>query len=1490
MVLSPTLGSHNAKAALVRELNELIAAYQQRLENPTLGLEDRIKESFQLAGVLRSRYARDGRLADLDQAVQCYEAVLVSLPPGAILAPVSVNLANTLLTRYRAAGLMADLDRAVALLEEALAAAATRGQTGDETREGVVIRNNLAGILLERFHVVGTLKDLDDAIKHASTAISEAAVVPGASDIRYRALNNLASGMAARYRLTGSPADLDEAMATASSALEWAPQDAPERPGLLGNLALTLHDRFAVERDPGDLERAIDLFETAMSMPQSPLESADHAAHLGTCLFDRYAVTGSRGDLEAALQFCEMAVRDTPRLASARGGRLANLSTALRLHYVANHDADSLRAAIEVASQAVSACQPGALDLRLAENALASALRERYVLAGEADDLDRAIGLWERASRGAVPPDLARYLSNLATGLRDLHQLVGTRDPIDRAVEAGDRATEAGTGQADMSVFLNTLAGALQDRHALTGDDRDLDRSVALLEAAVESGAVRALDAPKCMNNLAVALRTRYARSGVLEDLNRAIELQQDAIAAPTADAVDLPGWRTNLAIALRDRFAALGDEADLDAAVDLSEKASRIVPSGSMHHPVVLNNLAAALRDRFALTNNMVDLTRAIDLYQAAIDATPVGSPNRARWWSNLARALVDRYALTGAAKDVDLAVEVLQLAAGEVRPHGLDRLRWLDSMANAVRERYVLGGDRADLDEAIRLYEEALTATPAGALERAGRLSNLAAVLWDQRQLTDRPEDLDRPLDLWEQALRCVPAAAVERPLHLNNLAVGLLIRWREGSGREADLHRAVGFLEAAVRTSPKYAIDSHRWLANLASALRARHRWQRDPVDLDVAIERYEAALAVAPTGAADRSLHLQNLAQARRERYELLGRREDLDLASEACWTSVAGLLDTNPRAAHSTALEWAAWFQTRKQLPDALRAYEFAMEAAERKFAGQQRLGHRVLEVGAMADTSVPAALAACLVAERATTAAKRRSQLGSAAALLDRGRAMILTERLQLARADLAGLDGRGLTDQRVRYEMIADRVWALEREIEMLSGAGPQPTVPPGDGGSVRGRLGSAQLLHQLQEARRELSQSIAAIRGIPDFAHFLATSNSETVRQAAAITPLAYLAAGQDQGFALVVDPDGGASVIHLPTLTRPALRQRLEMLEAAHPGRNANAEPWWAEIDDLTRWLWSAVMGPVVERRPFGSRLALVTGGLLGLLPLHAASYRAAQDDQPTYALDRLLLTYVPNARTLLDAAHIQESVRDERLLAIVEPQPVGVAPLPSAVAEVAAAAASFSDLPRVLNGKSATRKAFLRHLPSHSVLHLACHAFADPKNPLDSALILANDERVTVRELLALRLRGLRLAVLSACETALPGGNIPDEAINLATGVRQAGSAGAIGSLWKVDGMATMLLMARFYRYWQQEEYDPAEALRRAQLWLRDTSNQQLRDEHPEILALAGPNLSSDYRGFWETARGFARAYHWAAFIYVGHSPKPMHGTVGALQGD
>jgi CHAT domain-containing protein len=236
----------------------------------------------------------------------------------------------------------------------------------------------------------------------------------------------------------------------------------------------------------------------------------------------------------------------------------------------------------------------------------------------------------------------------------------------------------------------------------------------------------------------------------------------------------------------------------------------------------------------------------------------------------------------------------------------------------------------------------------------------------------------------------------------------------------------------------------------------------------------------------------------------------------------------------------------------------------------------------------------------------------------------------------------------------------------------------------------------------------------------------------------------------------------------------------------------------------------------------------------------------------------------------------------------------PLPEGAKPLEFARPEVEEIAPLFKGRSTVLVEQQATHEQVKRHLNDATYLHLSCHGQFNADKPLESAVILSGGERLTLADLITRhRLTNVRLAVLSACQTAITDyRKLPEEAIGLPAGFLQAGVPGVVGSLWPVNDLSTALLMIRFYEYHLRGDartgegpMPPAFALRKAQLWLRDVTNAEL-SELFDMYRKATPNSQTqmaydlaqerfrEYTLRDPNERPFSHPYYWAAFAFYG----------------
>lgn len=305
---------------------------------------------------------------------------------------------------------------------------------------------------------------------------------------------------------------------------------------------------------------------------------------------------------------------------------------------------------------------------------------------------------------------------------------------------------------------------------------------------------------------------------------------------------------------------------------------------------------------------------------------------------------------------------------------------------------------------------------------------------------------------------------------------------------------------------------------------------------------------------------------------------------------------------------------------------------------------------------------------------------------------------------------------------------------------------------------------------------------------------------------------------------------------------------------------------------------------------------SRIFLLASG-----PVRFVPWSALLDAQGRFLGERFVTTWLQVVADALPDP--RASFRDEAVLLAPEYEKVSersravplssrliqadFPPLPGASGELTALEGVLRSQGarfRPVSGRKATEEA-LRALAGPRLLHIAAHGFRVPEGtPLIGgdgqaasnrvlywptvlqgflepgflrvgvALSGANrggtlredDNLLTASEAADLDLQGTALVVLSGCETAYPALQDLGGTYDLSLGFRMAGASSVVGSLWRVDDRATMILMTELYRFLVAGE-TVAEALWKAKEKLRRSSE----FSHPafwagfEALGTGGP---------------------------------------------
>lgn len=287
----------------------------------------------------------------------------------------------------------------------------------------------------------------------------------------------------------------------------------------------------------------------------------------------------------------------------------------------------------------------------------------------------------------------------------------------------------------------------------------------------------------------------------------------------------------------------------------------------------------------------------------------------------------------------------------------------------------------------------------------------------------------------------------------------------------------------------------------------------------------------------------------------------------------------------------------------------------------------------------------------------------------------------------------------------------------------------------------------------------------------------------------------------------------------------------------------------------------------------------RLIIIPHRFLHLLPLHALPLSNKQLENGQRKQNCLLdkftrgVGYAPSCQ-LLQLSQNQQRPNFSQLFAIQNP----TGDLSYTNLEVETIRSFFTET-QVLVKPEATKAALNNNnnFKSAHCCHFSCHGDFDLASPLESALILADNERLTLAEIFALTLNQCRLITLSACETGIADPtSISDEYISLPSGFLYAGSPSVVSSLWTVNDLPTALLMIKFYQN-LRAGVSVAVSLNQAQQWLRNVTKIQLEEwitEHQLKLDFTlRMQLRRRFQNMPDNAQPFESSFYWAAFCAI-----------------
>jgi CHAT domain-containing protein/tetratricopeptide (TPR) repeat protein len=869
-----------------------------------------------------------------------------------------------------------------------------------------------------------------------------------------------------------------------------------------------------------------------------------------------------------------------------------------------------------------------------------------------------------------------------------------------------------------------------------------------------------------------------------------------------------------------------------------------------------------------------------------------------------------------------------VIQLAEQAVAKAAAAELTPMISILEAFRAHAYLncptGNRQENIDRAITGFGAALTTTVIP--EEAARLHMCIGIAMAERTRDDPADNIEAALDAMREGLRILPAeeSSELRATIKGNIATTLLRRERGekianlieardlcreileyrsledhpddwatvqlnyapillGLARlgEADSGAAEAVYHEVIDASELVAGDkvanAHyqlgRMLRNSAAFTPERFADDWDPDDHDEAAEEAENHRLL--TEAREHLRAAVNLypqehlplsaGRAYTELADTLNQLGEFGEARSAAETGLKLLPPTSdPRECARVGTMLGNLFANEGSWEHAAAAFRVAVEAAE--LALNSRLDSELRELEAKSTLNLTRWAAFAIAAS---------GEVPEALMILESGRARDLRLRLGLGAAGAAEL--LELPEElRARYVAATDEL--------------------------ARSPLGQAGT-----EAARSLREVLRDIRGIAGFESFATRPNESDLTGATEDGwPLVYVNPTPVGTMLLVLEHDGEGATADVRFLEQPTglevlMRllagdgaESLKLPEAAEYGSFLSGASGFSgakrdiqkDVEHVLPWLGESLAAPIhdllCEIKARG--VTLVPCGPIALAPLHCAPWSEGGEER--YLVDDFDIRYAPSG-TFAAASLGRADERHDRepsLVALVDPEQN----LRAAEPEFDGVRSLFGGRVERAEGTNASWPYLRSHAQHGTYLHLACHARSGVWDESLPAVLLA-DGPVEVTKLTELAELPSRLVTVSACQSGVVDiTHMPEEGISVATALLAAGAACVIASLWPVRDDTTALLMTRLYAEMIESELRPPEALRRAQLWLRELTDPELDAflaGHPSLAAEFARRAVAGNRAGRRTAAGqrrsggtmerpFAGPDYWAPFIAIG----------------
>ncbi|KAH7007380.1 CHAT domain-containing protein [Ilyonectria destructans] len=853
--------------------------------------------------------------------------------------------------------------------------------------------------------------------------------------------------------------------------------------------------------------------------------------------------------------------------------------------------------------------------------------------------------------------------------------------------------------------------------------------------------------------------------------------------------------------------------------------------------HGLELLQLGMSYVEMYRQSKVMQHLDQAIKCFRQGLSVES-GNKHNHYMLHGLTIALWIAYGATNLEKDLNVAIETSQKCLAS----GIDQLPQCQLISTGLLFRYSKTGNEADLDLSLQMRQKSLALMPNDDKNRASMLHGIGVIFLERSTGKGAFSDLEVGIEHLGEAVQACSSQHHDRSLYLSDLGRAYKARYLRTSDTK-DMDMAIQRLLEAVETSEDNTVDRAICLANLAEGYGFRFHVSEAMSDLDLAIDYYKKAIHLEDLhgegqnkprvlGCLGNAYAVGYLHNGDARHWEL-GRSclenainqmpKDLFLRGVYLWHLGTGYHVAFQRTRQNEDLQKAISFleealscshyrlnartvacESLIEIYSSLKDWTQAYRTASTLFSLIPLVMARSLE---NSDKQLIATRFVGFASDAAAIALLAGESPYAALRLLETGRGLIMSSLLGL-RSDIDDL-------QQDRPEL-AEEYLKFRDQIDSVKGSLSNPAAAwlP---------VNQPEYRHN---AAKELERVIKTVRGLPGFDSFLQEPSEEDMRSAAAFGPIVVINVSQHRCDAIIVEADGIRSQC-LPKMTMQDIKARSEATTGVS---SLNSE--------VLEWLWDGIVEPVLDNvgltsSPTGDwpRICWIPTGPLVHLPLHAAGYH--QFARGKTILDRAISSYSISLTAL-----VQNHTYRQKSEASRKPEHavlIGMKELHNAPKEIEEVARICQEM-QVQKPDPCTKKV-LKALKDCDIFHFAGHGSSNALDPSKSALILNNQDRLTVSSLFDINLHKQKpfLAFLSACSTGqIRQDKLVDEGLHLIAGCQVAGFQHVIGTLWEVND-ALCIEVARMTYEWMHKngmsDDSVSEGLHRAirQLrmnWVRD----------------------------------------------------------------